>query len=366
MSPTTATQTPTWIVGSSGLLAGELARLIEGHDQLQLRAAVSREGGKALREMHPHLSTKVTTITLDEAIAQLDGFLTAPSADDAPQAALFLGLPHGHSASAWKRVAEALGPKAEALAVVDLSADFRLGDPQLFEQHYAMDHPDPSGEQGFVYGLPEFWRGRVRESRRVAAPGCFATALQLAVLPAASADQLSVESPWILNAVTGSSGSGIAPKAGTHHPFRHGSYKAYSPGGHRHEAELEQALSHWKIQAPLHFLPHSGPWSRGIHLTANLPLATDSTAKELHELYAARYADEPFVEVLPPGGIPELRAVVGSNRACLGIFERGGVLTVFLALDNTIKGGSGQALQCMNLMLGLPETSGLSRAGLGY
>ncbi len=357
---------PAWIVGSSGLLAGELARLIEGHGGMQLTGAVSREAGRALREMHPQLCSMLETVDLASAAESLKDQLGAMAPGDEPAVALFLGLPHGHSARAWFEIAEALGDLAARVAVVDLSADFRIGDVGLFEENYGMEHPDPDGSQGFVYGLPEFWRSRIVESRRVAAPGCFATALQLAVLPAAIAGMLDDQSPWFLPAVTGSSGSGVAAKATTHHPFRHGSYKAYSPGGHRHEAELKQALAEWHLEAPLHFLPHSGPWSRGIHLSAALPLREEARTEELHAIYSAHYAGEPFIEVLPIGGIPELRSVVGSNRVSLGLHVRDGLLTVLLALDNTIKGGSGQALQCMNLMLGLDETSGLSRSGLGY
>lgn len=366
MNAASTASIPTWIVGSSGLLAGELARLVENHPSLNLSGAVSREGGKVLRDMHPQLTSDLRTTELDRAAVMVREAVEAAPADSGPAVALFLGLPHGHSAAAWKQISGELGDLAQRVAVVDLSADYRIADPALFEANYSMPHPDPEGAEGFVYGLPEFWRGRIAESTRVAAPGCFATALQLAVLPAAIAERLDTNMPWILHAVTGSSGSGVAPKATTHHPFRHGSYKAYSPAGHRHEAELAQALSQWWIEAPLHFMPHSGPWSRGIHLSAALPLAEDATLDEMHAIYAERYDAEPFVEVLPAGGIPEMRAVVGSNRASLGVHVRGRVLSVLLTIDNTIKGGSGQALQCMNLMLGLSEESGLSRSGLGY
>ncbi|MFT7671332.1 MAG: N-acetyl-gamma-glutamyl-phosphate/LysW-gamma-L-alpha-aminoadipyl-6-phosphate reductase [Planctomycetota bacterium] len=362
-----ATRTlPAWIVGSSGLLAGELARLIEDHPGLHLAGAVSRQGDRVLREMHPQLASDLRTMTLAQAAKELEEVVCSAGPGGDVVLALFLGLPHGHSASAWMELSSQLGDSAKRVAVVDLSADMRIADPELFEKHYAMKHPDPAGEQGFVYGLPEYWKDEIRSARRIAAPGCFATALQLAVLPAAIAGKLDTNSPWILHGVTGSSGSGIAAKPTTHHPFRHGSYKAYSPAGHRHEAELQQALSKWDIEAPLHFLPHSGPWSRGIHLSASLPLAAEVSAQEIHDLYTNRYTREPFVEVLALGSIPELRYVVGSNRASLGIHVRGRVLTVLLAIDNTIKGGSGQALQCMNLMLGEPENAGLSYSGLGY
>ena len=362
--------TPAWIVGSSGLLAGELARLLEGHPSLELRSAVSREGGRSLRELHPHLERDLTTIDLDAAVGQLRGELEAAPDGPGPVLALFLGLPHGQSAAVWQRLSTELGALAERVAVVDLSADYRLADPELHAAHYGSPAPDPEGREAFVYGLPELRRGRIREARCVAAPGCFATALQLAVLPAAVEGWLDTGSPWILNAVTGSSGSGIAPKATTHHPFRHGSFKAYAPSGHRHEAELQQALADYWIDAPLHFVPHSGPWSRGIHLTASLPLAEgregEGALEALREVYSARYGGEAFVRLLPAGDVPELRTVVGSNRVDLALFVRGRVLTVLAVIDNTIKGGSGQALQCMNLMLDLPEAAGLARTGLAY
>jgi len=356
---------PVWLVGSSGLLAGELARLLEGHPRLALETVVSREAGRELRGLHPQLTSEHKTVDLAAGSRSLvEHVRSIPGEGFA--ALLFLALPHGSAAATWRELAAALGEDARRVAVVDLSADFRLADPELHARHYSQPHPDPEGQQGFVYGLPEFHGSRLRESARVAAPGCFATALQLAVLPAAEAGLLDATSPWVLHGVTGSSGSGAAPLATTHHPFRHGSFKAYAPTGHRHEAELEQALAELGLSAPLHFLPHSGPWSRGIHLSAALPLAEEAEDDELRAAYARRYDVAPFVRLLEPGAIPELRAVVGSNRADLALHRRGRVLTVLLALDNTLKGGCGQALQCANLMLGLPESAGLSAAGLGY
>ncbi len=361
---TTNSTRPIWIVGASGLLAGELARLIAGHPGLHLQQVISRSAGKALKDLHPQLQTELVTVDLAEGLQALAQALD--TCDEQSSPGLFLGLPHGQSAEMWQRISKGLGTQAAKLAVVDLSADYRLRDPELHKANYGLEHPDPQGEEGFAYGLPEFWRARIVESKRVAAPGCFATALQMAVLPAAIAGKLDSSSPWILNGVTGSSGSGSAAKQGTHHPFRTGSYKAYSPAGHRHEAELVQALREWKIEAPLHFLPHSGPWSRGIHVSCSLPLKDTLTSAEAQAIYATQFAGEAFAEVLPVGGIPEMRAVLGSNRVSIGVHVRDKVLTVLLALDNTIKGGAGQGLQCMNLILGEPEAAGLSHAGLGY
>lgn len=352
-------KTPAWIVGSSGLLAGELARLLEEHEGLALTGAISRQGGVPLRKAHPGLTSSVVTSTLEEGLVELRAAL------EAGPVALFLGLPHGESAAAWRTISDELGAAAAGLRVVDLSADFRLADVELYEGAYGAPHPDPEGREGFAYGLPELGRDALVGATRIAAPGCFATALQLATVPAASAGLLKAGVPLIYSGVTGSSGSGAAPLPTTHHPHRHGNFKAYAPGGHRHEAELTQALRPLGLEAPIHFLPHSGPFARGIHLTATLPLARETSAAEVHAVFGAAFEGEPFIELLPLGACPELRTVVGSNRASLAVHVRGELLTVLVTIDNTIKGGAGQALQNMNLMLGLPETAGLPRAGLG-
>lgn len=350
---------PTFLAGASGLLAGELLRFLHGHPALELRSALSREEGRALREIHPHLATPIATTSMEEGARDL-----GRAAASAPVCALFLALPHGESAAAWRRLAAELGSRADRVRVVDLSADYRLRDRALFETTYGGPHPDPEGAEAFVYGLPELWRSRVREAQRVAAPGCFATALQLAAVPAAEAGILDPRAAWVFHGVTGSSGSGAAPKRSTHHPFRHGNLFAYSLDGHRHEAELRQALAELRVAPRIHFVPHSGPFARGIHLSAALPLARSLESREAREIYARRFAGEEFVEVLEES-VPELRSVCGSNRASLAVRAREGTLTVLIALDNMSKGGAGQALQCMNLMLGLPEGSGLPTVGTG-
>ena len=357
---------PIAVLGSSGLLAGELLRLLEGHPELALLAAGSREPGVPLARLHPQLASSLETVDTGAVTDALAEALEDAPPGAQPGAGLVLGLPHGRSAAAFEAVAGELGEAAGRLAVVDLSADHRLRDAALHERWYGGAHPDPDGALGFRYGLPELYREELEGALRIAAPGCFATAMQLAVVPFARAGVLDTDAPWILHAVTGSSGSGIAPSAGTHHPHRAGNLRAYAPAGHRHEAELAQALAGLGLEAPLHFLPHSGPFTRGIHLTAALPLRGPLGAEEAHSLLAEAYAGETFVRVLPPGGIPELRAVVGSNRADLAVHVRGGVLTVLCVIDNTLKGGAGQALQALNLLLGLDETAGLPRAGLGY
>lgn len=358
VSTATAT-TPTWIFGAKGVLAGELLRLLDLHPTLRLRGAVSRSE-QSVVAAHPHLQSDASTCSAEEARASI---VAAAKAGERP--AVFLALPHGESCAAWKALRAELGAHADAVYVVDLAADYRLHDPSRYQAAYGHAHPDAAELGRFVYGLVEFQRDAVRSAKRVAAPGCFATALQLACVPAARGKLLDASKPWILHGITGSSGSGAEPKPGTHHPWRHGNLWAYSLGGHRHEAELAQALDALGVAPSIHFVAHSGPFARGIHLTCALPLARKVTSDEARSHYADAFEGSPFVAVLEAGRVPDLRAIAGSNRALVGVDVRGDVLTVLVTLDNMVKGGAGQALQCLNLMLGLPETAGLPRAGLG-
>lgn len=356
MDPSQTSKVPVFLFGARGMLAGEFLRLLELHPRLELAAALSREPGT---ELHRHLANGLCASDPAAAEQALLAHLARGE-----RAALVLALPHGESARAWLALRSKLGQRAEALHVLDLSADFRLRDPALQRATYGHAHPSTDELARFVYGLPELGREPIRGARRVAAPGCFATALQLAVLPAAEARVLDPARPWILHGITGSSGSGNEPKPGTHHPHRHGNLWAYSVGGHRHEAELQQALAPLGPLPELAFVAHSGPFARGIHLAAALPLARPLDTAEARALYRERYRGEPFVEVLADR-TPDLRSVTGSNRVSIGVAARGSVLHVLLTLDNLVKGGAGQGLQCLNLMLGFAETAGLPRVGLG-
>jgi N-acetyl-gamma-glutamyl-phosphate reductase len=351
---------PLFLFGGRGMLGGELLRLLEHHPVLRLEALVSRSGGPS---GHRQLAGAPSALPQDRAVERLATVLA-----EGRRAALVLALPHGESAELWPALARELGG-LERLALVDLSADFRLRDAAAYQATYAHPHPAPDELARFAYGLPELYRAEIRAAldrgpARIAAPGCFATALQLAALPAARERIVRADAPWIFHAVTGSSGSGIEPKPETHHPHRHGNLWAYALGGHRHEAELAQALAPLGPVPALHFVPHSGPFARGIHLAAALPLERGVDLARARRAYADAYAGEPFVEVLAEG-VPDLRMVAGSNRAALAVSVRQGVLDVLVTLDNLVKGGSGQALQCLNLALGLDEAVGLPRSGMG-
>lgn len=348
---------PFVLFGAGGVLGGEALRLLEGHPRLHLAAAATRGGG-ALDAVQPHVRPAVAAMTVDAACDEV-----ARLAERGRVAVMF-ALPHGESPALWRSLRERLGANAGAALVVDLAADYRLRDAALRTRTYGAEHADADAIDSFTYGLPEFARDAIRGSTRVAAPGCFATALQLATLPLADAGLVDRARPLLFAGVTGSSGSGAHPAPNTHHPFRNGNLWAYSLAGHRHEAELAQALAQRGVDATVHFVPHSGPFTRGIHLTAFLPLAPDATGDDAAALYAAAYEGAPFVEVLE-SGTPDLRRVAGSNRAVVAARARGDVLTVVVALDNVVKGGAGQGLQCLNLMLGFDEGLGLPRCGLG-
>ncbi len=352
---------PVFLFGARGMLGGEFLRLLELHGGLELAAAVSRD--PAARP-HRHLGRSDRPLPLLDPRAAEDALAARIGRDG--RAAVVLALPHGESTATWLALRERLGDAAERVFLVDLAADFRLSDPTRHRAVHGREHPAPDELARFVYGLPEVQREELCGARRVAAPGCFATALQLAVLPAvgARAPVLDHARAWVFSGVTGSSGSGIEPKPATHHPHRHDNLWAYQVGGHRHEAELLQLLARLELAPPLAFVAHSGPFARGIHLTACLPLAGRTSEEEARALYADTYLGEPFVEVLDEG-TPDLCSVVGSNRAALAVFVRGETLVVLVTLDNLLKGGAGQALQCLNLMLGFPETSGLPQSGLG-
>jgi len=269
-----------------------------------------------------------------------------------------LGLPHKVSAHHAPQIL-ATGAK-----VVDMSGDFRLRDADAYQRYYGATHPHPEALGTFVYGLPELNREAIRAARAVASPGCFATCIELGLLPLARAGKLGGSTVHVVG-MTGSSGSGVAPSAGTHHPVRAVNLKTYKVLEHQHTPEILETLAAAGGDAvELRFVPVSAPLSRGILVTSFIELPAGETADALAALYAEAYGREPFVRFLR-GRLPEIAAVAGSNYAEVG-FTLGPpagatrTLAVVSALDNLIKGGAGQAIQNMNLMFGLPETTGLT------
>lgn len=331
--------------GGAGYTGGELLRILSAHPAASVSAVASRShAGRPVTAAHPHLRAMSNVIFSEEI-------------DPAGLDVLFLAGGHGE---AMERLPSLLNKGPKGLKVVDLSADFRLKDAALYPAWYGKPHAAPELLAGFVYGLPELDAPAIRTADRVANPGCFATAVILALAPAARAGWTGTAR---VTAVTGSSGSGVAPSATTHHPAREGSLKAYKPLAHQHIPEVEACLDRaaGKPSLRLSLVPVSGPFVRGIYAVCHLDLPAGTSEADFKALYRDAYAGKPFVRLAEAP--PDLKATAGSNYCEIFVGTRGADGFVIAALDNLVKGAAGQAVQNMNLMLGLAETSGLEAAG---
>jgi N-acetyl-gamma-glutamyl-phosphate reductase len=267
---------------------------------------------------------------------------------------LFLALPHGQALELAPRL-------PTGLKVIDLSGDFRLRDAAAFEEYYGRAHTARELQREFVYGLAELNRERIKSARLVSNPGCFATATLLALAPLAAANVL--KGRVVVDAKTGSSGSGAKPAANTHHPQRSNSFYAYKPFTHQHVPEIEQTLGDvsgaWSNE--LVFMTHSLPVSRGIFASVYAEVEEETTAEALTSLYEEFYRGSFFVRLVK--GSPDINWVKASNFCDIGFAARGRQVAVFSAIDNLVKGAAGQAVQNMNLMSGLEETTALLLVG---
>lgn len=340
------------VVGGSGYGGAEMIRRLLVHPDVELvRVASVDFVGEPLSAADPALE-QLTDLRF-EAISPAEA---ARGVD-----VVLLGLPHTVAAQKLPEIAAVPGVK-----VVDMSGDFRLKDAAAYARWYAHEHPCPERLADFVYGLPELNREAIRRARFVASPGCFATTIELALLPLARAGIL--EGVVHVQGITGSSGSGVAPSAGTHHPVRAGNLRTYKPLEHQHVPEIGEALAAAGARdLALRFVPVSAPLIRGILATAFVELPEEWTQERLGALYREAYRGEPFVRV-PARRLPEVAAVSGSNYAEVGVVAgppRAGrrTVTLFGATDNLVKGGAGQAIENMNLMLGLDERASLADPG---
>jgi len=341
------------IIGGSGYGGAEMARRLLMHPDVELvRVASIDHVGEPLGAVHPNLDG-VTDLKFED--------LTPAQAAAGCDVAL-LALPHKVTAA---KVPELI---AAGVKIVDMSGDFRLRDLASYEKHYATKHPHPELLGTFVYGLPELNRAQIKEAKHVASPGCFATTIELALMPLARAGLIDNATIHV-QGITGSSGSGIAPAAGTHHPSRANNLKTYKPLDHQHVPEIVQTLHDSGAKnVQIQFVPVSAPLTRGIFATCFVELPQEIDAAKLGAMFDERYAREPFVRRPGNKRLPEVVAVAGSNYAEVG-FAMGGVtngkrtVTIFSALDNLIKGGAGQAIQNMNLILGVDEKASLEDTG---
>lgn len=347
-----------YILGGSGYGGGELLRLLSQHPQMQsIRAVSRRHAGEPFCRVHPNLRSVVS-----------GSFETEPDWAALAQAenpVMFSALPHFELAQQLQEleaVWERHGLK-DRLTLIDLSGDFRLDSAEAFERAYGKPHPYPRALGTFVYGLPEWQKEKIAGARRIANPGCFATAVQLALLPLAGLKGLGFIA---VSAATGSSGAGASPSETTHHPARSNDFRAYKVLCHQHEAEITRLLDTERTAGySLAFVPHSAPLVRGIFATVQLhpPPALGLNAESLRKRYVDFYRDAPFVRLVED--TPRVAAVVGSNFCDIAVHEKNGKVVVMATLDNLVKGMAGQAIQNMNLALVSDELSGLHSAG-GY
>ncbi len=331
------------IVGGTGYTGVELLRLLAAHPEVKLTTITSRgQAGQRLDAVFPNLR------------GVLDLRFTDP--EDTSLAAcdvVFFATPNGTA----MQMAPALIERG--VRVIDLGADFRIRDLALWSQWYGMEHSCPDLAAEAIYGLPERHREAIRSARLVANPGCYPTAVQLGLLPLVETRAVDL-SHVIADAKSGASGAGRQPKQHTLLCEATENFHAYGAGGHRHLPEIRQGLEEAAGQpVGLTFVPHLVPMIRGIHATLYAPLKDPAT--DLQSLYEARYADEPFVDVLPPGSHPETRSVRGNNLVRIAVHRPtdSDMALVLAVEDNLVKGAAGQAVQNMNLMLGLDETAGL-------
>ncbi|MGQ0744073.1 MAG: N-acetyl-gamma-glutamyl-phosphate reductase [Acidimicrobiales bacterium] len=335
------------IVGGSGYTGAELLRLCVGHSELEVAWATGESAaGHYVGQVHPHLHSSYPQMTFQRY---------ERAADEAARGEVdlvFLCLPHGVSQDLVPGLA------AGGVAIVDLAADFRLCDPEVYARWYGHEHRAPHLLGQFVYGLPELNRKDLSGARQVAAAGCYPTAAALATAPLVAAGLAGSEG-LVVDAASGVSGAGRPPRSTTTFGAVEENFAAYGLLDHRHTPEMEQAVG-----APVLFTPHLAPMTRGILATCYLRPTRPTSADEVFGLLQAAYSEEHFVSVI--ASPPATKATRGSNSVQVSATydPRTGWIVAMAALDNLVKGASGQAIQCANLMLGLDESAGLTRAGL--
>ena len=335
----------TGILGGSGYGGSELLRILLFHPHADVVFVTANEqAGKPVSEVHRNLNGLTELVFLSAR----DDLSDWPEVD-----CIFLALPHGQAM-------EVVPKLSSPVKIIDLSGDFRLRDKEAFERHYGRNHTAMNSQSGFVYGLTETNRDEIRDARLIANPGCFATGTLLGLAPLVANGLITGR--VIVDAKTGSSGSGAKAAANTHHPQRMNSFYAYKPFTHQHVPEIEQELSDvgdWT--SDLVFMTHSLPVARGIFASIYVQAKDALTEEDLRALFGDYYKDSFFVRLVK--GSPDINSVKTTNFCDIGFAVRGRDVVVFTAIDNLVKGAAGQAVQNMNLMFGLDEKTGLMLVG---
>ena len=336
------------VIGGTGYTGAELLRLLTGHPNVEIAAVTSRSNqGELVSDIYPNLRGIVNVPFVTPELNNLSGCDV-----------VFFATPHG--------VAQSSAPSflAAGIKVIDLSADFRLRDQSVWEKWYGQPHQASDMLPRAAYGLPEVNREAIVDAELVACAGCYPTSIQLGLLPLLRQGCID-SSDIIANSASGVSGAGRQANISTLLSEASDSFKAYGASGHRHQPEIEQGLEDIAGHSVgLTFVPHLLPIIRGIHTTIYANLVDLNV--DIQELYEHHFKNEPFIDVLPAGSHPETRTVRGSNYCRIAVHRpnNGRKVIILVVEDNLTKGASGQAIQCMNLMFGLPETLGLMMPGL--
>jgi len=344
------------ILGGTGYVGGELLRLLSTHPRFELAAAVSESrNGEPIAETFVNLAPAFG----DRCYVSHEDW--PETIDDGGQLALFSAAPHGASAALIASALTSAEKKNLTVHVVDSSADFRYASQLDYEVVYGTEHGAPELLPHFQSGVPE----HVSEitAQHVGHPGCFATAILLATVPLIQSGLTDNE--IFVTGVTGSTGSGRNPQPGTHHPERQSNMYAYKPLSHRHTPEvsgLTEAAS--GRETKVNFIPHSGPFSRGIHATVQAKASERVSEQMIRNIYEKAYAESAFVDVV--GGMPRLKSVIASNYCQIGVATSEDSVVVMSVIDNLVKGAAGGAVQWMNRLWDLPETTGLTAAAPGW
>jgi len=339
------------IIGATGYTGAELVRILSRHPQAELVALTTQSyAGKKFWEVYPHLYG-YNQLTCEE--------MNLPEIMESSDV-VFVALPHGHAMPAAREAAR------RGRKLIDLGADFRLKDFRTYEQWYRVEHTARELLAGAVYGLPEVNRREIREAWLVANPGCYPTGAILALAPLLK-NRLIDTGSIIIDSKSGVSGAGRGLALGSHFSEVNENFKAYNVAVHRHTPEIEQELGRIAGEdVAVTFTPHLLPVTRGILSTVYAKLAAPAGEEEIREVYLDYYRGEPFVRVLPAGMLPQIKWVAGTNHCDIGLTvdRRTGRVVVLSAIDNLVKGASGQDVQNMNIICGLPEDTGLAGPGL--
>ena len=344
------------VLGATGYVGGELLRLLADHPKFETAAAVSESrAGKPVATTFGHLAPHYGGTTFTSHKDWLDRI------EPGSNLALFSAAPHGTSAPMLAVILAAAAKKELRVHIVDSSADFRYTSQDDYEAVYGTDHGAPELLREFRCGVPELLDSV--DAPHIGHPGCFATAVLLATVPLIESGVTGND--VFVTGITGSTGSGRSPQPGTHHPERHSNLYAYKPLAHRHAPEIA-ALSAAATgrEIGINFIPHSGPFARGIYATVQAQAHNSVSQTELKDIFAAAYDGAAFIRVVD--GTPRLKNVVASNYCEIGVASSGNTVVVMSAIDNLVKGAAGGAVQWMNRLWQLPETTGLTAAAPGW